>query len=218
MMRVANLLRSRPWSRGEEISHSISHGLGLAAALCAVPALVAEAHRRGEPRTVVTAGVFGFTVLLLYLASTLSHALPRGRSKRAFVVLDNAAVFLLIAGTYTPLSLGPLWGPWGISLFGVIWALAGVGVGLAVLGDQRYWVVSAWLCLGMGWLCLVALGPIARSVPLPGVLLLVAGGLAYTLGLAFWAARGVRYHHLVWHVLVLIGTTCHFLAIAWYVI
>ena len=118
MMGVTHAHSRRPWSRGEEIANSVSHGIGLLAALIAVPLLLAEAVRRGDPQSVVTAGVFGFTILLLYLASTLFHALPDGRAKRAFEVLDNAAVFLLIAGTYTPLTLGSLRGAWGLSLFG----------------------------------------------------------------------------------------------------
>ena len=165
---------------------------------------------------VARVGVFGLTILLVYLASTLFHALPDGRAKRVFEVLDNAAVFLLIAGTYTPLTLGLLRGVWGLSLFAVVWTLAAAGVVLTAVGDLRYPVISASLCLGMGWLCLIALRPLARTMPLPGLLLILAGGLAYTAGLAFWAARRLRYHHLVWHLFVLLGTGCHFLAILWY--
>ena len=157
MMGVTHAQNHRTWSRSEEIANSVSHGVGLLAALIAVPLLLAEAVRRGDPQSVVTAGVFGFTILLLYLASTLFHAFPEGRAKRAFEVLDNAAVFLLIAGTYTPLTLGPLRGAWGLSLFGAVWMLAAAGVVLSVVGDLRYPALSASLCLGMGWLCLIAL-------------------------------------------------------------
>jgi hemolysin III len=216
MMGVAHAQSRRPWSRGEEIANSISHGIGLLAALIAVQLLLAESARRGGAQSVTRSGVFGLTILLVYLASTLFHALPDGRTKRAFEVPDNAAVFLLIAGTYTPLTLGVLRGPWGLSLFALVWTLAVVGVLLTAVGDLRYPVTSASLCLGMGWLFLVALRPIARTMPLPGLLLILAGGLAYTAGLAFGAARQLSYHHLVWHLFVLLGTGCHFLAILWY--
>ena len=216
MMGVTHAHSRRPWSRGEEIANSVSHGIGLLAALIAVPLLLAEAARRGDPQSVARAAVFGLAILLVYLASTLFHALPDGRAKRAFEVLDNAAVFLLIAGTYTPLTLGSLRGAWGLSLFVLVWTLAAAGVILTTVGDLRFPVISASLCLGMGWLFLIALRLIARIMPLPGLLLILAGGLAYTAGLAFWAARRLRYHHLVWHLFVLLGTGCHFLAILWY--
>ena len=215
-MEVTHAQGRRSWSRGEEIANSVSHGIGLLAALVAVPLLLAEAVRRGDAQSVARAGVFGLTVVLVYLASTIYHALPDGRAKRVFEVLDNAAVFLLIAGTYTPLSLGILRGAWGLSLFALVWTLAVAGVVLTAVGDLRYPVLSASLCLGMGWLFLVALRPIAQTMPLPGLLLILAGGLSYTSGLAFWAAWRLRYHHLVWHMLVLLGTGCHFLAIFWY--
>ncbi len=206
----------RTWTRGEELANSLSHGFGFVVALIAVPILWTESVRRGDARSIVSVGVFGLTVLLVYLSSTLYHALPEGRTKRRFEVLDNAAVFLLIAGTYTPLTFGLMRDPWGNALFGIIWLLAAAGVGLTVLGDLRYPVLSALLCLAMGWLCLVALRPISRSLPGQGLLMILIGGVSYTAGLAFWAARGLRYHHLVWHLFVLIGTGCHFLAILWY--
>jgi hemolysin III len=215
-MRAPDADGRRAWSHGEEIANSVSHGIGLLAALVAVPLLVSGSIRHGGARSVVTVGVFGFTILLVYVASTLFHALPDGRAKRGFEVLDNAAVFLLIAGTYTPFTLGLLRGVWGISLFGVVWTLAAAGVVLTVVGDLRYPALSAALCLGMGWLCLVAFRPLAQTIPRPGLLLVLAGGLAYTAGLAFWAARRLRYHHLIWHLFVLVGTGCHFLAILWY--
>jgi hemolysin III len=216
MMGVTHAHSRRSWSRGEEIANSVSHGIGLLAALIAVPLLLAEAARRSDAQSVVRAGIFGLTIVLVYLASTLFHALPDGRGKRVFEVLDNAAVFLLIAGTYTPLTLGLLRGEWGLFLFTLVWTLAAVGVVLTAAGDLRYPAISAALCLAMGWLFLIALGPIVRIMPLPGLLLILAGGLAYTAGLAFWAARRLRYHHLVWHLFVLLGTCCHFLAILWY--
>ena len=207
----------RPRSLGEEIASSISHGVGFLAALVATPFLVAATARDGDTQKVVSVGLFAVTLILLYLASTLYHALPGGKAKRVFEVLDNAAVFLLIAGTYTPLTLGFLRGEWGWYLFLIVWAMAVAGVILTTVGNLRYPGASVCLCLGMGWLFLIALHPVSERMPRTGVLLIVAGGIAYTAGLAFWAAHRLRYSHLVWHLFVLLGTACHFITILLYV-
>jgi hemolysin III len=164
----------------------------------------------------VGASVFAAAVVLLYLASTLYHALPRSKAKRVFQVIDHSAIFLLIAGTYTPFTLGVLRGAWGWTLFGLIWGLAAVGIVLKAAGRLRHPVLSTLLYLGMGWLILIAIRPLWLRVPLAGLLWLLLGGIAYTAGLAFLAAKGVRYNHLVWHLFVLAGTACHFCAVLWY--
>ena len=215
-MGAAPARNDRPRTPGEEIANSVCHGVGLLAALVAVPFLLAEVARRGGVAPLVGAGVFGAAVILLYLASTLYHALPEGRAKRRLEVLDNAAIFLLIAGTYTPFTLGVLRGAWGWALLGVVWALAVAGVVLTVVVGVRNPVLSACFYLGMGWLVLIAIRPLWLRMPLPGLLLLLGGGLAYTVGVAFYAARRLRYGHLAWHVLVVIGTACHLLAVLWY--
>jgi hemolysin III len=203
----------REQSRGEEIANSISHGVGLVAALAATPFLIAHAVRLGDAGFIVGASVFAATMVLLYLASTLYHALPWGKAKRAFQVIEHAAIFLLIAGTYTPFTLGVLRGAWGWTLFGLVWGLAAVGVLLAVVGGGRYRARSLLLYLGMGWLIVVAIRPLWLRMPLLGLLWLVAGGLAYTVGVAFFAAKRLRYGHFVWHLFVLAGTACHFIAV-----
>jgi hemolysin III len=164
----------------------------------------------------VGASVFAATIVLLYLASTLYHALPRNRAKRVLQVIDHGAIFLLIAGTYTPFTLGVLRGAWGWTLLGVVWGLAAVGIVLKAVGRLRHPALSVCLYLGMGWLVLIAVRPLWLRVPLAGLLWLLAGGLAYTAGLAFFAAKGMRYSHLVWHLFVLAGTACHFFAVLWY--
>jgi len=164
----------------------------------------------------VGASVFAAAVVLLYLASTLYHALPRSKAKRVFQVIDHSAIFLLIAGTYTPFTLGVLRGAWGWTLFGLIWSLAAVGIVLKAAGRLRHPVLSTLLYLGMGWLILIAIRPLWLRVPLAGLLWLLLGGIAYTAGLAFLAAKGVRYSHLVWHLFVLAGTASHFCAVLWY--
>lgn len=208
-------LERRP-SRSEEIANSVSHAVGLVAALAAAPFLVGGAVRRGGTGTILGASVFAATMVLLYLASTLYHAVPGSRAKRVFQAIDHGAIFLLIAGTYTPFTLGVLRGPWGWTLFGLIWGLAAGGVVLKAVGRLRHPVLSTLLYLGMGWLMLIAIRPLWLRVPLSGLLWLLAGGIAYTAGLAFFAAKGVRYSHLVWHLFVLAGTACHFFAVLWY--
>lgn len=212
---MSAVLERRP-SRGEEIANSVSHGVGLVAALAAAPFLVVHAVRRGGTGAIVGASVFAATVVLLYLASTLYHALPRNRAKRVFQVIDHGAIFLLIAGTYTPFTLGVLRGAWGWTLFGLVWGLAAVGVVLKAVGRLRHRTLSTLLYLGMGWLILIAIRPLWLGVPLSGLLWLLLGGIAYTAGLAFFAAKGVRYSHFVWHLFVLAGTACHFFAVLWY--
>lgn len=212
---MSAVFERRP-SRGEEIANSVSHGVGLVAALAAGPFLVVEAVHRGGTGTIVGASVFAATMVLLYLASTLYHAWPRSKTKRVFHAIDHGAVFLLIAGTYTPFTLGVLRGPWGWTLLGLVWGLAAAGTALKAVGRLRHPILSTLLYVGMGWLILIAIRPLWLRVPLSGLLWLLSGGIAYTAGVAFFAAKGVRYSHLVWHVFVLAGTTCHFLAVLWY--
>ena len=203
-------------SLGEEIANCVSHGVGCLAAVAATPFLVLAAGRRGGAVAIVGASVFAGTMVVLYLVSTVYHALPRNRAKRVFRVIDHSAIFLLIAGTYTPFTLGPLRGAWGWTLFSIVWALAVLGVTLKSVGGIRYPRLSTMLYVAMGWLALIAIRPLWFHVPTAGWLWLIAGGLAYTSGIAFYAAERMRYGHFVWHVFVLMGTVCHFFAVLWY--
>jgi hemolysin III len=204
-------------SLGEEIANSVSHGVGLLAGLGAVPLLVLTAARSGRPSAVVGASVFSATLLALYVSSTLYHALPPNRAKRVFRIFDHSAIFLLIAGTYTPFTLGVLRGPWGWTLLGIVWVLAIAGMLLLAVGGVRYPRTTIGLYLGMGWLALFAIEPLIARLPMAGLLWLVAGGLAYTGGVAFVALEHrVRYGHFVWHLFVLAGTACHVIAVAFY--
>lgn len=204
-------------TRGEEIANSVSHGAGAVLALVGAPFLLAAAARRADPLFVAGAAVFVATVVALYLASTLYHALPHSRAKRVFRVLDHSAIFLLIAGTYTPFTLGVLRGAWGWILLGSIWTLAALGVTMKAVGGVRFPRLSTILYLAMGWLVVVAVQPLWSRLPAAGWMWLLAGGLAYTAGVAFYATdTRVRYGHFVWHLLVLGGTVCHFLAVLWY--
>jgi hemolysin III len=200
----------------EEMANTISHGIGLALAIAATPILVAAAVRDGSVWNMVGASVFASAMLSLYFASTLYHALRHDKAKRFFRTLDHGAIFLLIAGTYTPFTLGVLRGPWGWTLLGLIWTLALVGLTMKAVGGTRYRWLSMVLYLSMGWLVIIAAKPVLLRVPLPGILWLLAGGVAYTAGVVFYGAHRLRYHHFVWHLFVLAGTTCHFFAVLWY--
>ncbi|MBK8872302.1 MAG: hemolysin III family protein [Elusimicrobia bacterium] len=199
----------RPQSLGEEIANSVSHGVGLLGALVATPFLLITIARSGNSAVFVGTAVFAATVILLYTASTLYHALAPNRAKRLFRMFDHGAIFLLIAGTYTPLTLGVLWGPWGWTILSVVWTLAVAGVFLKVFETVRHPKLSMGLYLLMGWLILGAVGPLWDRLPRAGWVWLAAGGISYTLGIAFAVFDRVRYGHFIWHLFVLVGTFCH---------
>jgi hemolysin III len=205
--------RERTQSPGEEIANSISHGVAFLAAVAAAPVLVLSAARHDGAARIAGTSVFVAAMVLLYLTSTLYHALPRNRAKRVFQVLDHAAIFLMIAGTYTPFTLGVLRGTWGWTLLGLVWGLALAGVVLTAAGGVRYPKLSTGLYLAMGWLILIAVKPLWLRMPSSGLIWLGAGGIAYTVGVVFYAANRVRYSHFVWHLFVITGTTCHFFAV-----
>jgi hemolysin III len=206
-------------SIGEEIANSITHGVGIVFSIIGLAILTGFARLHGNIWHIVSCGVFGATLILLYTASTLYHSVRAPRAKYALKHLDHAAIFLLIAGTYTPFTLVNLRGPWGWSLFGVIWGLAVSGIALQTSLLLRRWAIaSLMLYLAMGWAVVVAIKPMLASVATPGLVLLLMGGLAYTLGIAFYRWHRLPYHHAVWHVFVLAGSTFHFFAVLYYVI
>jgi hemolysin III len=208
---------ARPQSLREEIANSLIHGVALLAVAIAVPVLIVTSVRHGGAVNVVGASVFATTMILLYLTSTVYHALPASRAKRLFLKLDHGTIYLLIAGSYTPFVLGVLGGPWGWTLFGLEWGLAAVGVALRAFTRFEQPTVSTVLYLVMGWLVLIAVVPLVQRIPVPGVALLVAGGLAYTAGVVFFVLDSrLRYAHAIWHVFVIAGTGFHFFAVLGY--
>ncbi len=217
-MNVALPLTERVESLGEEIANSISHGIALLIAISATPFLIFSAIEHGDTADIVGSSIFAVTMVLLYLISTLYHALPRNKAKEIFQILDHGAIYLFIAGTYTPFTLGVLSGAWGWTLFGLIWGLAFVGVLLKAIGGIRYPALSTCLYLAMGWLVLIAIKPLWLLVPHWGLFWLFAGGIAYTAGAAFFVAERLSYNHFVWHLFVMAGTACHFIAVMWYAI
>jgi hemolysin III len=215
-MSEAHALPAHAQSVGEEIANAVSHGVGLLMAVVAALVLVVAAVQRGGVAEIVGASIFGATMVWVYFTSTLYHALPRNRAKRVFRILDHGAIFLLIAGTYSPFTLGPLRGAWGWTLFGSVWSLALAGVVFKTVGGVRYPKLSTSLYIAMGWLVVVAIEPLRLNVPTSGLFWLLAGGIAYTAGVAFFAVKRLRYTHFVWHLFVIAGSACHFAAVLWY--
>ena len=210
-------MSEREQSLGEEIANSVSHGAAFVAAALAAPFPIAAAARGGSAAEVVGASVFAATMVLLYAASMLYHAIPHPRAKRVLRKLDHGAIYLLIAGTYTPFTLGALGGPWGWSLFAIVWSLAVVGAALKAFDRMSHPAWSTGLYLAMGWSVLIALGPLVERVATGGLVLLAAGGLAYTGGVVFFALDSrLRYGHFVWHLFVVAGTACHYFAVLHY--
>ena len=208
---------NRRQSLGEEVANSISHGLGLVAAIIGTPFLILSAIDYADMSFIVGVSVFSVTMIVLYLASTVYHAMPRGKAKYVFQVIDHSAVYLLIAGTYTPFMLGVLQGVWGWSLLTAVWALALTGVGLKAFGKASHPAVSTTLYVILGWLILIAIKPLVALMEPDGLLLLVLGGVLYTLGVVFFVIDSrLRYGHLVWHLFVVGGTVSHYFSIFYY--
>jgi hemolysin III len=204
-------------SFGEELANAITHGAGLLASLIALPVLLWYAAQSHDAARITGAAIFGVTLCLLYAASTLYHAFPPSRTKRVFRVLDHSAIYLLIAGTYTPFALGPLRGPWGWSLLAVVWTLAAGGVLLKTTVGFRYPRLSTAVYIGMGWMAVVAIQPLMEHVGRTGLIWLVAGGLCYTGGVVFYSTdRRLWYGHAIWHLFVAAGSICHFFAVLGY--
>jgi hemolysin III len=204
----------RAQSLGEEIANSLSHGLGLLLAVASLPILLHFVAQRGGAVSVVGASLFGTTMVLLYLVSTLYHALPAGRAKQWFNRFDHAAIYLFIAGSYMPYLLGVLRGPWGWTLFGIVWGTAALGVVAKLFNRLRRPLWSTGLYLAMGWVALIAAVPLLERLRAAELSWLLAGGLAYTLGaVVFHFDSRLRYGYFVWHLFVLTGSGCHVVAV-----
>ena len=200
--------------RREELANVITHGAGVVLGLAGSATLLLDAARSGSAYDVVGVSVFGLTLILLYAASTAFHATRDPVRRDRLRVLDHCAIYLLIAGTYTPIMLGALRGPWGWSLFGVTWVLAVAGILFKLRYTGRFSLLSTGIYVAMGWLALIAIVPIVRAISTPALVWLVAGGIAYTAGAPFYQWARFRYAHAVWHLFVLAGSICHAIAIA----
>lgn len=206
------------FSRGEEIANAISHGIAALLSIAALVILITLSAFHGNPWQIVSFTVFGTTMLLLYICSTLVHALPRGKAKDIFEIFDHSAIYFFIAGSYTPYLFLVVKGWEGWTLFGVVWGLAIIGTVLKCFFVKKFLVTSTILYVIMGWLIVIVWEPITRAIQPEGIILLVSGGIFYTVGSVFYVWRGFRYHHAVWHIFVIAGSAAHFFAVLWYLI
>jgi hemolysin III len=202
----------------EEVANSVTHGLGLLASIIGGVVLVYLVAERGEAWHVVSAAVYGATLVSLYAASTLYHALKGTKARDVLRLLDHCAIYLLIAGTYTPITLVSLRGGWGWALFGTVWALAVAGIFFKVFATGRFGYLSTVAYVLMGWICIIALKPMLVLLSPGALALLAAGGVLYTAGTVFYSWERIPYSHAVWHLFVVAGSVCHYLAIALYVL
>lgn len=212
-MRAVNKTTKLRYSQREEVANSVTHAVGWLLSVVGLVVLVVTAAETGGALRIVSCAIFGTSLILLYASSTLYHALPSERAKRIFRVFDHSAIFLLIAGTYTPVSLVAIGGAWGWSLFGCVWFLAAIGILLSTLAHGRWRWLSITLYVTMGWLVVVAIKPLVASLDTRSLALVVAGGLAYTLGLVFYAWKRLPYSHSIWHLFVLAGSVLHWFAV-----
>ncbi|AAV83271.1 hemolysin III family protein [Idiomarina loihiensis] len=202
----------------EEVAHALTHGIGAVLSIVALVFMLIWAAAYGDGWHVVAASIYGASLILLYTASTLYHAFPWPKMKAVFQQLDHAAIYILIAGTYTPFALINLRDAWGWTLLGVAWGIALVGVVLELTLKKRIAWLSLTLYLGMGWMAIIAINPMIDNVDAGGLMLLVAGGLAYTLGVIFYVWKSLPYHHAIWHLFVLAGSVFHFFSIFYFVL
>jgi hemolysin III len=201
-----------------ELANAVTHGLGTALAITALTLMVIQASLHGTARHIVSASLFGAALVLLYMMSTLYHSFRSESVKRVFRILDHWAIFMLIAGTYTPFCLVSLKGAWGWSLFGVIWGLAALGITFKSVFGPRLPALSTTIYIAMGWIVVIAIFPLWRTLPRPGIYWLFGGGLCYTGGVVFYAWKQLRFHHAIWHLWVLAGSACHVVAVIGWVI
>ena len=211
-------IKKPPYSTGEEIANSVTHGLGVVLSIAGLAILTAFASMYGSVWHIVSSSIYGATQILLYAASTLYHSIPLPRAKAVLRFFDHSAIFLLIAGTYTPFALVNLRGPWGWTILVVVWTMAIAGIALQGVLIKQKALVTALPYVGMGWVMVLGIKPLLASVAPGGLVLLLAGGLAYTGGVVFYVWKRLPYHHAIWHLFVLAGSACHYFAVLFYVI
>lgn len=202
----------------EELANSITHGVGMALSIAGFAVLLIFAIAYGDASHITGCAIFGATLVFLYTASTLYHSFRKPRLKEALKIVDHCAIFLLIAGTYTPFTLVNLRGLWGWILFGLVWTLSLVGIFFKILYVNRFQVISVLLYLATGWICIIAVKPLVSLIPTGGILWLLAGGLFYTVGVVFFACKRIPFNHTIWHLFVMAGSICHYFAVMFYVL
>lgn len=210
------------FSDREDLANALSHSIGALLSVAALILMVVLSFHKGSPLHLVSSVVFGFSMIFLYTSSSVAHWLPEGQRKDSFFTLDQIAIFVLIAGTYTPLSLIALNGKLGWLIFGIEWGLALIGILRLISRNNKFEsgvdFFDIFIYIGMGWLVFLVSGPVLRAIPMMGFLWIVIGGLFYTIGVIFFKVSKFRFHHLVWHLMVIGGTASHFVAIYFYVL
>lgn len=201
------------FSKGEEITNAILHGIGAGLAIAALVVLVVFASIRGNVWHIVSFSVYGATLVILYMSSTLYHSFRQGKAKDVFEIFDHSSIYLLIAGSYTPLALVALRGPLGWTIFGIVWGISVVGIVFKAFWVKKFVILSTVLYLTMGWLIIIAIKPLMSFMTNAGIVFLVLGGVLYSLGTIFYVWRKIKYHHAIWHLFVLGGSICHFFTI-----
>ena len=205
-------------SVGEEIANALTHGIGALLGVVALTLMVVMSVKYSDTARVISSVIYGSSLILLYLTSTLYHSIQSPRAKKLFQILDHCAIYILIAGTYTPFMLISLKGTWGYSLLITVWVLAIFGIVFKAIFHDRFAKVSLFTYLAMGWLCVLVGGEMITKVPTDGLLFLLAGGLAYTFGTIFFVLERIPFNHAIWHMFVLGGSVCHFFAVYQYVL
>ncbi|MFD4818065.1 PAQR family membrane homeostasis protein TrhA [Peribacillus butanolivorans] len=206
------------YTKKEEVVNAITHGVGVLLSIAALVFLIIFSVQKGSAWHVVISVIYGVSMLLLYVSSTLVHSFPEGKTKDLFEIFDHSAIYLFIAGTYTPIMLLVIQGTLGWTLLGIVWGVAVIGVVFKAFFVKKFLFLSTILYIAMGWLIVIAWGPLSAAMPSTGIQLLVAGGLLYTFGAVFYVWRGFPYHHAVWHLFVLAGSVAHFFAVLFYII
>lgn len=206
------------YSKSEERINALTHGIGVLLSIAALVILITFAALKGNAWHVVGVSIYGSTMLIMYLSSTIVHSLPEGKAKDIFLFIDHSAIYLFIAGTYTPILLVLLRGPIGWTLFGVVWGVAILGIIFKIFFVKRFVIVSTLLYIFLGWFIIIAWKPLSNEMDLMGLIYLIIGGLLYSIGSIFYMWRGFKYHHAVWHIFVILGSAFHFFSILFYVV
>lgn len=206
------------FSKKEEVAHAITHGIGALLSMVALVLLIVSSTLNGSALVIVSTTVFGCTMLFMYVSSTIVHSLPVGKWKDIFLIIDHASIYVFIAGTYTPFVLIQINGGFGWTLFGIVWGCAFMGIILKLFFVKKFVILSTFFYILMGWMIVIAWKPLTEALHTNGIILLVTGGIIYTLGSVFYVWKRVPYHHVIWHVFVLAGSIFHFFAIFLYVI
>lgn len=206
------------YTKKEEVFNAITHGIGVLMSIAALVLLIIFSAKQGSASLMLISIIYGMSMLLLYLASTLVHSFPEGKAKDLFEIFDHSAIYIFIAGTYTPIMVLVIQGTLGWTLLAVVWGVAVIGVIFKAFYVKKFLYLSTILYIAMGWMIVLVWGPLTAAMPEPGIQLLIAGGLLYTFGAIFYVWRGFPFHHAVWHLFVLAGSVAHFFVVLLYIL